>query len=106
MCFRETGCDVELRNSGIEELITTPKRGYLLKKCLPWFKKHLVDAANNAAKNGFKGARWPKMIADTAILSKSPVVLIDEIENAVVCNVCNVQLKKLQREVHKALTDT
>ncbi len=48
-------------------------RGYLLKKCLPWFKKHFKDAVNNAAKNSFKGARWPKMIAETAIDSPSPI---------------------------------
>lgn len=48
-------------------------RGNLLKKTLPWFKQHLKDAKNNATKNGFKGARWPKMIAETAIDSPSPI---------------------------------
>lgn len=48
-------------------------RGNLLKKSLPWFKRHLADAENNAAKNGFKGARWPKMIGETAVDSPSPI---------------------------------
>lgn len=48
-------------------------RGNLLKKSLPWFKKSLKAAESNAAKNGYKGARWPKMIAETAIDSPSPI---------------------------------
>ena len=48
-------------------------RGNLLKKSIPWFRQHLLDAENNAVKNGFKGARWPKMIAETAIDSPSPI---------------------------------
>lgn len=48
-------------------------RGDLIKRSLPWFKVHLSDAKNNAAKNGFTGARWPKMTGSDAIDSPSPI---------------------------------
>ena len=53
--------------------LTLWNRGNLLKKSLLWFKKHLKDAEDNAIKNGFKGARWPKMVAESAVDSPSPI---------------------------------
>ncbi len=54
--------------------------------------KRIIDAANELAGEKFKpdtpitslsgGQSRALMIADTALLSQSPVVLIDEIENA------------------------
>lgn len=38
----------------------------LLTKSLEWYKKHLENARDNARSNGYKGARWPKMVADDA----------------------------------------
>lgn len=38
----------------------------LLTKSLGWYKKHLENARDNARSNGYKGARWPKMVADDA----------------------------------------
>ena len=38
-------------------------RTELLERSLPWYLKHLKEAKENAARNGYKGARWPKMIA-------------------------------------------
>ncbi|MBN2419008.1 MAG: glycoside hydrolase family 65, partial [Deltaproteobacteria bacterium] len=48
-------------------------RGRTLKKSLLWYEEHLNDAKQNAAKNGFTGARWPKMVSETAVDSPSPV---------------------------------
>ncbi|MBN1904020.1 MAG: glycoside hydrolase family 65 [Deltaproteobacteria bacterium] len=48
-------------------------RGHLLKKSLNWYKNHLANAVMNAAKNGFKGARWPKMVDERGIDSPSPI---------------------------------
>ena len=38
-------------------------RTELLERSLPWYLEHLKEAKENAARNGYKGARWPKMIA-------------------------------------------
>lgn len=51
-------------------------RGDLLEKSLEWFLKHLKEAKENAAKNGYKGARWPKMVAETGIDSPSPIATL------------------------------
>ena len=48
-------------------------RGYLLKRSLPWYLEHLPQARENAARNGYKGARWPKMIAGDGIDSPSKI---------------------------------
>lgn len=45
----------------------------LLERSLPWFPAHLGVARANAAKNGYAGARWPKMIGPDAIDSPSPI---------------------------------
>jgi len=45
----------------------------LLERSLRWYKEHLPQARENAARNGYKGARWPKMIASEGIDSPSPI---------------------------------
>ena len=45
----------------------------LLERSLAWYRMHLPQARENAARNGYKGARWPKMIALDGIDSPSPV---------------------------------
>lgn len=47
--------------------------GDLLKKSLNWYEKHLPEAQENAKKNGFAGARWPKMVGDDCIDSPSVI---------------------------------
>ena len=49
------------------------KRTELLERSLPWYLSHLKEAEENAARNGYKGARWPKMIAYQGIDCPSPV---------------------------------
>jgi hypothetical protein len=39
-------------------------RGDLLGRSLKWYKEHLDKAYANAWRNGYLGARWPKMIDD------------------------------------------
>ncbi len=48
----------------------------LLKKSFPWYKGHLPEARENAARNGFAGARWPKMVAGDAIDSPSGIAVM------------------------------
>jgi protein-glucosylgalactosylhydroxylysine glucosidase len=38
-------------------------RGNLLERSLAWYASILPAARTNAARNGFSGARWPKMVA-------------------------------------------
>lgn len=45
----------------------------LLERSLAWYREHLPQARENAARNGYKGARWPKMIATEGIDSPSPI---------------------------------
>ncbi len=45
----------------------------LLERSLPWYLEHLDAARENAARNGYQGARWPKMIALEGIDSPSKV---------------------------------
>lgn len=47
--------------------------GELLERSLPWYHRILPKARENAARNGYRGARWPKMIADTG--EESPSVI-------------------------------
>jgi hypothetical protein len=39
----------------------------LLKRSLPWYMGRLGAARENAARNGYRGARWPKMVAREGI---------------------------------------
>jgi len=48
---------------------------YILKS-LKWFKKHLKEAQLNAKRNGYKGARWPKMVNESAIDSPSTIATL------------------------------
>ena len=45
----------------------------LLEASLPWYREILEKAVENASKNGFKGARWPKQVANDGIDSPSPI---------------------------------
>lgn len=45
----------------------------LLERSLKWYREHLPEARENAARNGYKGARWPKMIATEGIDCPSPI---------------------------------
>lgn len=45
----------------------------LLERSLKWYKEHLPEAEENARRNGYKGARWPKMIAIEGIDSPSSI---------------------------------
>jgi hypothetical protein len=48
----------------------------ILEKSLAWFPEHLEHARRNARSNGFRGARWPKMIGPDAIDSPSPIATL------------------------------
>lgn len=45
----------------------------LLERSLPWYLAHMEEARENASRNGYKGCRWPKMIALDGIDSPSKV---------------------------------
>jgi len=51
-------------------------KGELLKRSLPWYKKHLKTAIENAGRNGFQGAKWPKMIAENGVDSPSIIATL------------------------------
>lgn len=48
----------------------------LLERSLSWYVKHLPEARENAARNGYKGARWPKMVAESCIDCPSPIATL------------------------------
>jgi hypothetical protein len=37
-------------------------RAAMLERSLPWYRKILPEARANAARQGYRGARWPKMV--------------------------------------------
>lgn len=45
----------------------------LLERSLKWYKEHLPEAMENAGRNGYQGARWPKMVAAEGIDAPSPI---------------------------------
>ncbi len=47
--------------------------GDLLEKSLCWYQTHLPEARENARKNGFAGARWPKMVGEDGMDSPSVI---------------------------------
>lgn len=51
-------------------------RGYLLERSIPWYEKILEKAKENASRNGFKGARWPKMVGPEGIDSPSEIATL------------------------------
>lgn len=48
----------------------------LISKSLGWYRDHLKEAKANAARNGFKGAKWPKQVAYDAMDSPSPIATL------------------------------
>ena len=48
-------------------------QSHLLERSFLWYKRTLENAKNNAQKNGFKGARWPKQVAYDGIDSPSHI---------------------------------
>ncbi len=51
-------------------------RTELLERSLSWYRKNLGAARANAARNGYAGARWPKMVAFDAVDSPSPIATL------------------------------
>ncbi len=51
-------------------------RGRLLERCLPWYRSILPRALENAARNGYQGARWPKMAGPEGVDSPSPIATL------------------------------
>jgi len=51
-------------------------RGRLLRRSLPWYHAILPRALENAAKNGYRGARWPKMTGPEGVDSPSPIATL------------------------------
>ncbi len=45
----------------------------MLERSVEWYRNHIEEAKINARTNGYKGARWPKMIATEGIDCPSPV---------------------------------
>lgn len=48
----------------------------LLERSLSWYLEHLPQARENAARCGYRGARWPKMVAESAIDCPSPIATL------------------------------
>lgn len=48
----------------------------LLERSLQWYQKHLKEAKIHAARNGYKGAKWPKMVAEDGLDSPSPIATL------------------------------
>lgn len=48
----------------------------LLERSLVWYQKHLPEAQENAGRNGYLGARWPKMVAEGAVDCPSPIATL------------------------------
>jgi len=51
-------------------------RGDLLRRCLHWYHEILPRARENASKNCYKGARWPKMAGPEGIDAPSPIATL------------------------------
>jgi hypothetical protein len=51
-------------------------RGELLEKSLPWYEEHLPKAIENAKRNGYEGAKWPKMVAYSGTDSPSTIAVL------------------------------
>ncbi|MDR0220069.1 MAG: glycoside hydrolase family 65 [Lachnospiraceae bacterium] len=48
-------------------------RPQLLTPSLAWYEGILANAKTNAARNGYRGARWPKMVGPEGLDSPSPI---------------------------------
>lgn len=51
-------------------------KGDLLEKSLPWYESHLPEAIENAKRNGYEGAKWPKMVAYSGVDSPSHIAVL------------------------------
>lgn len=51
-------------------------RSELLKKSLGWYKEILPEAQKNAARNGYKGAKWPKMVGPEGVDCPSKIATL------------------------------
>ncbi|MBO5335694.1 MAG: glycoside hydrolase family 65 [Lachnospiraceae bacterium] len=51
-------------------------RSELLKKSLGWYKEILPQAQKNAARNGYKGAKWPKMVGPEGVDCPSKIATL------------------------------
>lgn len=51
-------------------------RGPLLKKSLGWFQRILPEAQKNARRNGYKGAKWPKMVGPAGVDCPSKIATL------------------------------
>lgn len=51
-------------------------RNELLKRSFPWYKNRLPQAIENAARNGYQGAKWPKMAAYDGMDSPSVIAVL------------------------------
>lgn len=51
-------------------------RSDLLKKSLGWYKDILPEAQKNAARNGYKGAKWPKMVGPEGVDCPSKIATL------------------------------
>lgn len=51
-------------------------RGDLLKRSMAWYHEILPRARKNASKNGYKGARWPKMAGPEGIDAPSSIATL------------------------------
>lgn len=48
-------------------------QGKLLENSLPWYRAHVQEARENSRRNGYKGARWPKMTGPEGVDSPSKI---------------------------------
>lgn len=51
-------------------------RGELLERSIPWYTDILDKAKENAARNGYAGARWPKMVSCDGMESPSVIATL------------------------------
>ncbi len=51
-------------------------RPEMISKSLLWYRNNLEKAKENAARNGYKGAKWPKMVAYDSIDSPSIIATL------------------------------
>lgn len=51
-------------------------RSALLEKGFDWYLKHIPEAILNAKRNGYRGARWPKMVSYDAMDSPSIIATL------------------------------
>ncbi|MGL6202168.1 MAG: hypothetical protein ACRC3H_24905 [Lachnospiraceae bacterium] len=52
------------------------KKDKLLKRSISWYQQHLQAAKENAGRNAFCGAKWPKMIAEDGYDSPSQIATL------------------------------